>query len=138
MDPKMTHPDAPTLNQVEAGAKFLDDTIPDWFERINLDLLDMGDDEYCILGQLFEDYVVACDNLHIACWYSEERRQRDRFWNSHLPDEYFEHHAYELGFTINPKLVDKTTFEQRTVHFDALKSMWGGVIHLRLANKEAS
>lgn len=138
MDPKMTHPDAPTLNQVEAGAKFLDDTIPGWFERINLDELDMGDDEYCILGQLFDEYVPGCKELNLQCFYSREQRSRDRYWNSHLPDEHFDYHAYELGFTISPDLWDDTTIAERKPHFTALTTMWGGVIHLRLAVKEAS
>jgi hypothetical protein len=41
---------------VEAGAKFLDEHIPNWFELIDVDLLDMSVGCSCIRGQL-EDHL---------------------------------------------------------------------------------
>src|SRR5688572_16017504 len=37
---------------VASGARWLDEHYPRWDSRIDLDILDMGDDEDCILGQV--------------------------------------------------------------------------------------
>lgn len=41
---------------VLAGGKYLDATDPDWFNTINLDVLDLVECDVCILGQLDSDF----------------------------------------------------------------------------------
>lgn len=40
-------------DRVLAGVAFLDETVPDWRERINLDTLDVSSGQNCVLGQVF-------------------------------------------------------------------------------------
>lgn len=40
---------------VAAGAQLLDEKIPDWYQRIDLDTLNMADPCNCICGQLSDD-----------------------------------------------------------------------------------
>lgn len=42
--------------KVARGIALLDDRMPGWRQRIDLDLLDMSSCDFCILGQLFGDY----------------------------------------------------------------------------------
>lgn len=39
---------------VDRGARFLDSIIPDWFNRIDIDSLNMMSMEYCIIGNLVD------------------------------------------------------------------------------------
>jgi len=48
--------DSDTLAYVAAGAKYLDETSPDWALYMNSRELDMSDGEYCVLGQYHGDY----------------------------------------------------------------------------------
>lgn len=47
------------------GAMLLDDNYIEWYaeDEINLDLLDIGISELCILGQLYGDYFAGLDVL---------------------------------------------------------------------------
>jgi hypothetical protein len=42
--------------RVAAGAAFLDEQWPGWWQRVALDQLDLGSCKRCILGQLSGDY----------------------------------------------------------------------------------
>lgn len=46
----------PMKERVKAGAKFLDKKIPGWYNKIDLETLQMYDCMTCILGQLYYDY----------------------------------------------------------------------------------
>ena len=39
---------------VDRGAKLLDEIEPDWYEKIDLERLDLGDSCNCVLGQLYQ------------------------------------------------------------------------------------
>ena len=41
--------------QIEAGAKLLDEKVPGWVERQNLEKLDISDIDNCVVGQTFPD-----------------------------------------------------------------------------------
>jgi hypothetical protein len=45
--------------RVARGAALLDETVPGWDQRIDLDLLDVDCCERCILGQLFASQATA-------------------------------------------------------------------------------
>lgn len=49
-------PLTPTLRErIEAGAAWLDEVKPEWRDLIDLDVLDVGDGRYCVLGQVFDN-----------------------------------------------------------------------------------
>jgi hypothetical protein len=48
-------------DRVAAGAAWLDANRPSWWQRINLDTLDLGDDCNCILGQEHGDFTDGLD-----------------------------------------------------------------------------
>lgn len=50
---------------VQKGAEVLDRLVPGWALRINLDLLDMQETKYCIVGQLWPEggWIVNATNL---------------------------------------------------------------------------
>lgn len=45
------------------GAELLDKYQPDWFQKIDLEDLDLGGCYYCILGQLFDHYSIGVETL---------------------------------------------------------------------------
>lgn len=49
--------------RVDAGVKWLDETHPNWRDRVNVDILDMYSDSSCILGQMFSQYAYAREIL---------------------------------------------------------------------------
>lgn len=59
----MTSPDYAA--RAAAGAAFLDERIPGWAARISLDLLDMSNCEWCILGQLGGCYDEAVSDFDL-------------------------------------------------------------------------
>ena len=44
-------------DRVRTGVALLDEKVPGWFERIDLDRLDMDSCARCVLGQLFGSFV---------------------------------------------------------------------------------
>ena len=76
-------------DRAKRGASFLDEEKPGWFSLIDLDKLNMGDGNNCVVGQLFKDagrdyddssYFVGVEEMHIG--------------ETGLPDE------YTLGFML--------------------------------------
>lgn len=70
-----------TMERVDKGFDYMDENAPGWRETINLDLLDLGDDNRCILGQwyittkpdtrrawsFYSGYMNALVMLHDSC-----------------------------------------------------------------------
>jgi len=54
---------AVAVSRVERGVAFLDQRMPDWVERVDLNTLDTQHLERCVLGQLFGDYVIGVEEL---------------------------------------------------------------------------
>jgi len=48
------------------GAQYLDEAKPDWWRKINKDLLDMANFYSCLLGQLYGDYSIGREKLGIG------------------------------------------------------------------------
>lgn len=53
-------------DRVRAGAAYLDKVMPGWCGKINLDTLDISNDCTCVLGQLFEHYMFAVQELSLS------------------------------------------------------------------------
>ena len=69
---------APIPDRVEAGVRLLDQVIPGWWRRIDLEWLDLNSGCDCVLGQLFshaagcdEPYVTGLAALDLDAGYSE-------------------------------------------------------------------
>ncbi len=54
--------------RVDCGAQFLDENVPDWFKRINVQFLDMCELDTCILGQLYGNYQNGTRELFGDIW----------------------------------------------------------------------
>jgi hypothetical protein len=65
--------------RVKAGASYLDGVKPGWRDSINVDALDLSDGEKCILGQLYDDYGSALDQLGL----STDQARRHGFESDH-------------------------------------------------------
>lgn len=71
--------------RVLRGMKLLDDKIPDWRSRINLDALDMRSTTRCLLVQLYDSYE---NGLNVLGFALDERKavhfgfavRHDRWW----------------------------------------------------------
>lgn len=55
----------PIPDRVEAGVRLLDSEIPDWWQRINLDRLDIACCFRCVVGQLYGDYDDGVETLEL-------------------------------------------------------------------------
>jgi hypothetical protein len=77
-------------DRVAAGAAWLDANRPGWWQRINLDTLDLGDPCRCVLGQEYGDFadgpeelvddtksVVANGFDALDFWFVNDRTPRD-------------------------------------------------------------
>ncbi len=90
------------------GAILLDEEKPGWAERIDLSTLRMESCRFCILGQLYGDYVTGCNELD--------------------PDEYEQPSwdPVEYGFDAGPR----ERYEQD--RYARLVAAWTGEINARL------
>lgn len=93
--------------RVAAGAAWLDEHRPGWWQRINLDTLDLGDPCKCVLGQEYGQFGNAPDEM----W--------DHGSNAHRRDR-------AMGF--NAEAVD---FGRGDDEFDALTAAWRTLITAR-------
>lgn len=50
---------------VQNGAALLDEVVPDWRSRIKVINLDLGDSQFCVLGQLYGDYDAGLGLLEV-------------------------------------------------------------------------
>lgn len=81
--------------RVERGIKLLDEKIPDWFNKIDVETLNMSDSSKCIIGQLLASYDnyyhLGIKDFGGTCWYgfnsytymvaySNEWKELDKEW----------------------------------------------------------
>lgn len=101
---------APSEKKAAArGAKILDKSFPNWWEKISLGRLRMSEPDTCILGQLYGSYKQGCEELDL--------KRRERIRNGFLlPDE---HHVTRYA---RLRLAWKTEIEKRLASEHALAS----------------
>lgn len=65
--------------RVANGAKVLDEICPDWFEKVDVETLDITSGSNCILGQVFDDWMIGSEKIaeHYGWDYFPAR-----FWQS--------------------------------------------------------
>lgn len=68
-------------DRVASGVALLDQRVPGWVDRINVDRLDMASNVSCVLGQLFSDYGVGCKALGLSV-----RGAVDHGFQTNLPE----------------------------------------------------
>ncbi len=51
--------------RVEAGAAYLSVVHPHWYKHVDLNILDLGSAQKCILGELYGDFDEAEEDLHL-------------------------------------------------------------------------
>lgn len=80
------------IEYVHNGTKLLDHVMPNWHKRINIETLDLGNRQFCILGQLYGDYLLGlralglsngcfngfCNVQHKDFWLVEIRRRNEK------------------------------------------------------------
>lgn len=54
--------------RVSNGVSLLNEKVPNWLNRINLNVLDIYDHKNCILGQLYGSYIEGCIQLFVDYW----------------------------------------------------------------------
>jgi hypothetical protein len=74
--------DEPREARVARGVALLDEKRPGWRTRVNPDTLDMADDFKCVLGQLYQAYLIALSALKI------NRVQASRYGFDAVTDEH--------------------------------------------------
>ncbi len=78
---------------IDRCISLLDDKVPDWRDKINVDKLEMGCPKKCLLGQIFGEYSIGMKKLF-----------RKVLW----------HDIYQYGLDISPGK-STFTFEQLTI-----------------------
>ncbi len=92
------------------GASLLDKHDPQWFEKIDLDTLDMNNCRNCVVGQLYGYYVESCEMLGFS-----------------LSDD------YKYGFGLPPS-VTSSWKEYKDPHYQIWRDI---ILERRLSSVEA-
>lgn len=100
--------------RVARGAKFLDDRIDDWHNRIEIEMLDMTDGRWCVIGQLFPEHMFF-------------RKQKDFGWSNA--------EAASLGFYLNEAEFDSEGYmahDRWLAMYEEIRECWIGQIADRI------
>jgi hypothetical protein len=116
----MTTPTLTITDRVSAGAAWLDEHRPDWWQRIDLDTLDLREPCYCVLGQEYaaevdlDGHGLCCNGYQLAVARMDD------------------HHPAELGFSADLHLAESVEF------WDQLADAWRELILARRAGTETT
>lgn len=100
-------------SRVDAGVRWLDETVPGWHNKIDLTVFQVNECGKCVIGQVFGSY--------------------NKLWS------YFDHDmvwAHHHGFWCSPveDMVDGEQFRMYMMdYYDILRQMWEDVIFNRQA-----
>ena len=90
---------------VRRGARVLDSINPDWYRKINPDILDIADYKRCVLGQLYENFWYACKDLELsyesAIYYGFNVRSEDTE-DGHSYNDLTKYWKEEIARRMNP------------------------------------
>lgn len=82
---------------VACGVTFLDDIMPDWRAKVDLELLDMSDPNCCVIGQVFDEPDAEPYPISGSAWWRGTAALRD--WvEAHGYNELEDSPAVEFGF----------------------------------------
>jgi hypothetical protein len=123
--------------RVEAGAKWLDNEFPDWFEKIDTDSLRISSGSACICGQLFVGKVLRQTDptLYRALLERDALTEEDAIHDGfgYFTTHYDDLSAEDFGFifigesTIDPNVTVWGSYSQ----FDYLGACWVEQINQR-------
>lgn len=148
LDPEQTERPSPPANWiatfsvqaerlVERGARLLDEYHgnPDWAHKIDSSTFDMGDEEKCVLGQLFGDFDVQSAELtHFDTWIRGEYRRRvTRSPEGESPYEVYEWIGTYLHHDGNPTLSPTENMWRSLDGYRILTLLWRGQIADRVS-----
>lgn len=105
--------------RVERGVLWLDEHVPGWYHRIDLDVFDIRSCNRCVCGQVFEDeaYASRRDNPEYpSC------NGYDYFTN------HYDHAPVEFGFEAR---YQGRTGEEIGSEYSELQAAWARLIHKR-------
>lgn len=74
--------------RVAAGAEFLDEAVPGWELKINLEKLDLGSCDVCMIGQLFQDFGAGIVGLFGDRWIVPAQVFGFMAFHTAKPEEY--------------------------------------------------
>ncbi len=80
-----------TATRVQAGTAWLDDALPGWADKVDLDRLNLASSCNCILGQLNHDLVLA---KHGRLWWGRMRTWLKQHNSGLTPVEYLKEYGY--------------------------------------------
>jgi hypothetical protein len=71
--------------RVRRGAELLDRHRPGWGWEVDIEHLDMGDHDFCVLGQLYGDYHSGCDALGFGEYEERSTHGFNVYWPWQAP-----------------------------------------------------
>lgn len=108
---------ATIAERVQAGVEFLNEKMPGWEKKINLDTLDLADGRHCILGQIFAAYAkTGRSGYNYGCEY----------FGFFADTEYLYNCRFDYGFSIN----NTGSFQELTAEW------WNAISALRKPNPD--
>lgn len=117
--------DLPLDERVERGALHLDEHIPGWANKINLERFQISSAENCVIGQLYGDYWNHTINK-VAKIYPDRMSADD--WNCWGSDQKLDKFAAHHGFMTDAD-------PDRTADWDILQESWVRAIKARQSGK---
>lgn len=99
----MTDEKTPAQGAVACGVTFLDDIMPDWRAKVDLEILDLSDPQVCILGQVFNSDTQEVSpwtrgTWALADWLAENSYVEDEMTDSPVIMFGFEHDIYVQSY----------------------------------------
>ena len=61
----------PQPNKIQRGVAFLDENAPNWRGKVDINKIDMGHSQRCILGQVFGDFFDSCKRFNLTDEHAE-------------------------------------------------------------------
>lgn len=117
---KLTHSEAVQLRDtllpnIHRGIQILDQTVKDWFRKVDLEVLDQMSCKKCVLGQLYGDYMTGVQKASV-------------------PFGKFAHHGFGLGWQMTIDMLVDSTYGMDC--YRILTDLWKEQIKLRLDREE--
>ena len=105
------------LNRVRKGAALLDKRVLGWADMIDLDVFQIDDGRYCVLGQTFMDHNGLYEN-----GYAKGSDVLKLNWGEADPSEH-KLYTWQFGFNVNVEEINYSELDEGR-HWDILAEYW--------------